>query len=130
MQTVQYFNPAGEDAGPPIGSQVIILDVGPAFKVAIAVQDNIAPSSDPGEKTIYSQQGDAVKAFINLLTSGIINLNGDADFAVRFNALETALQQLVTDINTALGGKLDGSGTPGTITLDVSGAKVDEVKLP
>lgn len=129
VQTVQYVNPAGEDGNPAIGSQVIILDLGPAFRVAVAVVDKIAPQMGTGEKKLYSQDNDAISAFIDLLASGIINLNGTAHNAVRFTPLETALLQLVTDINTALGGKLDGAGTSGTLRLDISGAKVDEVKL-
>jgi hypothetical protein len=130
VQTIQYINPAGEDATPAIGSQVLILELGPAFRVAMGVLDKIDPQMGAGEKKLYSQENDAISAFIDLLSGGIINLNGAADFAVRFTALETALLQLVTDINAALGGKLDGGGTPGTLSLDISGAKVDEVKLP
>lgn len=130
IQTIQYINPAGEDSNPAIGSQVIILELGAAFRIAVAVVDKIEPQMDSGEKKIYSQENDAIKAFIDLLASGIINLNGNADFAVRFNALETAIQQLVTDINTALAGKLDGAGSAGTLTVDISSAKVEEVKLP
>lgn len=130
IQSVQHVTLSGDDSGPPDDSQVIILDLGPAFKVAIAVDDLIEPSSTPGEKMIYSSEGGVIKAFIKLLTSGIIELNGNIDNAVRFAALDTQLQTLVGQINAILGTKADGSGTVGALILDLSPAKVDEVKLP
>lgn len=129
VQTVQLMNPAGENSNPPDGSQVLIIDIGSAFKVAVATDDGIEPFGSPGDKQIYSSDGAIIKAFINLLTSGIIELNGANDFAVRFNALDTQLQGLITDINAALATKDDGSGTAGTLALDISSAKVDEVKI-
>lgn len=130
IQTVELFSPGGEDNGPVIGSRVIILDLGPAWKIAIAVDDGLTPSVGAGEKKIYSLDGAVIQAFMTLFASGIIHINGDDDFAVRFNALDTALQTLVGSINTVLSTKLDGGGTAGTLSLDISPAKVDTVKLP
>ena len=67
---------------------------------------------------------------ILLLNTGIIELNGNADFTVRFNALNTALQTFITDLNTKLVTAFTGVGGtwPGT-SLDISGAKVEEVKI-
>lgn len=129
VQTVQFYSQAGDDTSPQNGTQVIVFELGPAFKVAIASSDGITPSMQPGEKKLYSTVGDDIKAFINLLDSGIIELNGNTDFLVRFEALNTELQTLVTDINTALAGKTDGAGTAGTLSLDISSAKVDTVKV-
>lgn len=129
VQTVQLMNPAGENSNPPDGSQVLIIDIGSAFKVAVATDDGIEPFGSPGDKQIYSVDGGLIKAFINLLTSGNIELNGNNDFAVRFNALNTQLQTLVTAINAVLATKADASGTAGALSLDLSSAKVDEVLL-
>jgi hypothetical protein len=103
---------------------------------------------EPGEQSLYAIDDNAqvqcfidllktgridiigIGAAISLLDSGIIEINGSADFAVRFTALETALQSLITQVNTALAGKLDGSGTGGTISVDFTPSKVEEVKLP
>jgi len=130
IQSVQLVTLSGDDSNPPDGSQVYIIDFGPAFKVAVAVDDLIEPSATPGEKKIYSTSGGSIQAFINLLTSGIIELNGNNDNAVRFNALDTQLQLFITALNAVLATKADGSGTAGSLALDISTAKVDEVELP
>jgi hypothetical protein len=105
--------------------------VGNSYKIAVAANDGQAPDTNPGEQRLYSLDADGtLQAFIKLLASGVIHINGDADFAVRFDALDQALQLFVNQVNAALGGKLDGGGTPGATALDISGAKVDNVKVP
>ena len=132
VQTVEYMSAAGDDSVPPIGSRVTILQAGSAWKIAIASQDSIVPSMDEGERKIYSSKDGAIKAFINWLSTGILELNGNNDFAVRFNALDAQI--------TVLNSKYDAhfhpdpvSGVTGPPTvalgLDISGAKVDEVKI-
>lgn len=130
IQTVEYMNPAGEDSIPPVNSRVLILKVGHAWKIAIAASDSIDADMDEGEKKLYSQASGVITAFIKLLNTGIIELNGNADFAVRYNALNTALQAFITDLNTKLVTAFTGVGGtwPGT-SMDISGAKVEEVKV-
>ncbi|KPK96003.1 hypothetical protein AMJ80_02360 [bacterium SM23_31] len=131
IQTVELMSNSGYNAIPPVGARVLIVQVTPSWKIGITESDNIPPSVDEGEVEIYSQENDTIKAFILLLKSGIIELNGNNDFAVRFTALETGLQAFITDLNTKLAAAFTGVGGswPGT-SLDISGAKVDEVKLP
>jgi phage gp45-like len=130
IQTVQHFNPSGEDSGPINGDEVIVFDLGPAFKVAVSTQDALAAVVGAGEKKLYSRDSaGAIKAFINLLANGNVQVNGATDTAVRFAALNTALQGLVTAINAVLAGKQDGSGAAGTLTLDLSAAESDTVEL-
>ena len=134
IQTVEYFSGAGDDTIPPVGSLVTILSVGRAWKIAIASNDNIAPSMTEGERKIYSSDGGVIKAFINWLSSGILELNGNSDFAVRFNALETGFNTLRSDHNTFLVHVHGASGTPPVppavpSTASISAAKVDEVKI-
>ena len=132
IQTVEYFSGAGDDTIPPEGSLVTILSVGRAWKIAIASNDNIAPSMAEGERKIYSSNGGAIQAFINWLSTGILELNGNSDFAVRFGALEAGFNQLKSDYNlhthpTAPTGPIS---VPSIIsTASISGAKVDEVKI-
>jgi len=132
VQTVEYITGSQTDAIPEIGSAVYLFDVNgnPANKVAIAIDNNIESDVENGEKKIYSQENQVIKSFIYLKKDGTIDINGSADFAVRYNALNTVLQQLVTDINAALATKQDASGTAGTLTLDLTSSRVDEVKLP
>lgn len=134
IQTVEYFSGAGDDTIPPAGSLVTIFSVGRAWKIAIASNDNIAPSMSEGERKIYSSDGGVIKAFINWLSSGILELNGNSDFAVRFNALETGFNALRSDHNTFLTHVHGASGTPPVppavpSTASIAAAKVDEVKI-
>ena len=131
IQTVEYVSLPGQDENPIDGSRVFILEVGESYKIAIAVDDGVTPAMETGEKRLYSvsDAGD-IQAELKILKTGIIEINGDADFAVRFTALETQMQLLVTAINAAFATKLNGSGAAGGIVLDLSTAKVDEVKLP
>ncbi len=130
IQTVEYMSGAGDDTIPPVGSIVTILSVGRAWKIAIASNDNIAPTMGEGEKKIYSSDGGVIKAFINFLLDGNLELNGNGNSAVTYSALNTALQGLVTAINAVLATKLDGGGTGGVLSLDISGAEENTVRLP
>ena len=145
IQTVEYMAFPGEDSNPPDGSKVLIADVGLAYKIAIAADDNVEPSMLEGEKKLYSIDAGAISAFINLLQGGIIELNGNSDFAVRFNALKTAFDELradfnsfITIFNTHLHGGVTAGGANTAIptalgtssAADMSGAKIDEIKVP
>lgn len=126
IQTVEYVSLPGQDENPINGSRVYIIEVGPSYKIGIAVDDGVTPAMDTGEKRLYSlSDAGVIQAFINLLKSGIIEVNGNADFAIRFNALDTALQNMLTALNA----DIVVAGGAGTTTLDISGAKVSEVKL-
>jgi hypothetical protein len=138
IQTVEYVSLPGQDENPINGSRVYIIEVGSSYKIGIAVDDGIAPGMATGEKRVYSlNDAGAIQAFINLLKTGIIEVNGNADFAVRFTDLETAFNQLKSDFNTHTHAYTPGSQPPSATavpvpqtTADMSGAKVDEVKLP
>ena len=130
IQTVELYAPGGQDVNPPDGSRVVIIEIAPTYKIAIVADDGIEPSMLDGEQKLYATDGISILSFINLLTDGNIELNGNADFAVRFAALNTALQTFVIAINAVLATKADASGTPGALTLDITGAKVNEVKVP
>lgn len=136
IQTVELRNQYGEDNNPVNGSQVLIIDMGSAFKVAIAAEDGITPSMNPGEKKIYSVSGAAIAAFINFLASGILEINGNSDFAVAFNDLKIAFDQLKSDFDNHTHLYTPGAGTPTQTgippasTADIDPAKVDTVKLP
>jgi hypothetical protein len=134
IQTVQLMTPSGEDDNPIDGSQVLILDIGTAFKAAITVQDGVTPSMATGEKKIYSvDSAGIIKAFINLLASGNIELNGNNDNAVRFNDLKTAFNELKTAFNAHLHSNPEGGNVGPAVpqsAADIDPAKVNEVLLP
>jgi hypothetical protein len=135
-QSVELVTQAGEDTNPPDGSTVIVVDAGDSYKIGIAADDGIEPSMNAGEKKLYSiDSSGAIAAFVNFINSGIIELNGNGDFAVRFQKLADGLSNLDTQIQAELAkiatgiSSAGGAYTPGTITTDISAAKVDEVKI-
>ena len=135
IQTVQYMPTSGDDSPPQNGDNVVVIGIGPAFQVAFAVQDSVVPSMVAGEKKLYSRDsGGAISAFINFLASGILELNGNADFAVRFSNLETMITNLNTkyDAHTHADPVSGSTGIPSNapLGLDISGAKIDEIKVP
>lgn len=143
IQDVQLITQVGNESFPEIGSQVIVISINRSFKVAIASDDLIVPSMNTGEKKLYSTAGGVIMAFINILNSGIIEINGNTDFAVRFNPLNIEFEKLRTEVNAALTilnahvhtlagvGTTDPMATPTVLaTAEISAAKVNEVKLP
>lgn len=102
IQTVQYFNPSGEDSAPVTGDKVQVFAIGPAFKFALATedQDNVA-SMSTGEKKLYSRDsGGAIAAFIEFLAGGNLYLNGSSYSAVRYEKLVTEFNELKAAFNS------------------------------
>jgi hypothetical protein len=57
-----------------------------------------------------------------------IELNGNTKRFVTYTELNTALQLMVTAINANFATKLNGAGSPGTVTLDISAAETQTIK--
>lgn len=152
IQTVELISQDGEDTNPVDNSRVVIIPIGQAYKIAVAINDGIAPDPTllPGEKKVYSSDGGVIKAFIQWLKTGalilsgtilqilgstsieltapIIEINGAADFAVAFNALKTQFDQFVSDYNNHT--HTPGPGPNPTTAADITPAKVASVKFP
>lgn len=130
IQTIELVRQAGEDTNPPDDSRVIVLDVG-SFKVAVASDDGIVPTMGEGEKKIYSTAAGLRKAFINFLSTDIVEINGTGDFAVRFNELKDGFDQLVSDFNAHVHTETGGTTSVPTSSssANIDSSKVDLVKL-
>ena len=80
VQTVQYMPMAGDDSPPQIGDKVAVVPIGPAFQVALGIQDSVVPSVAAGEKKFYSRdENGEIIAFVHLKTDGeitLLNANG------------------------------------------------------
>jgi hypothetical protein len=128
---------SGDDSPPQNGDNVVVLDIGPSFRVAVAVQDSVVPSMPAGEKKIFSRDGSgAIAAFVNLLAGGDLELNGNFDTAVRFAALKTEFDELkgVVNSHTHLYNPGPGGPTPTAVgtpqsAADLTGAESATVKL-
>lgn len=143
-QTVQQYQIAGFESRAPDGAKIIVADLGGgSYKISIAEDDGVLVDDlETGEAIAYSIDSGAIQAFIKFLKTGVLHINGDADFAVRFNELQTAFDQLKSDLNsfisvynghtqTVSGGVAAAPAAQGTpSTADITPAKVDTVKLP
>ena len=134
VQTVELSNVSGEDNNPLNGDTVLIINVSDAYKLGILIDDGVAPdgSINKGEKLLYSRDSSgAVKAKVALKNNGEIILNDGGDFAVKFNELKAAFDQLKADFNAHVhptGSPNTGTPTvPSTANMDSS--KVEKVRL-
>lgn len=150
QETVELVSPSGDDSPPREGTTVYVINISDTWRVAIAVDDGVEPSVEPGEKKLYSyDDAGAVNAYIHLKNDGSVEVNGNGDFAVRFNQLQIAFDQLKADFDQAMTylntHAHDETGVqtsfpmypsppfpaPGIqpSTADITPAKVDEVEL-
>ena len=137
VQTVEYIPAPGEDVNPPDGTSVIVFEISQSYKVAMAGDDGIIPSMKPGEKKIYSISGESISAFINLLDTGVIELNGNTRNAARQD--DSTVSTSTEDSGfwaylAALDGFVRGLGflgpaLPSSITGKINSG-TDKVKMP
>jgi len=87
LQTVELIRGSGVDCNPQPGSRVIVLDITPSYRVAIAIDDGLVPAVDPGEREIYSYDDALAKmAFINLAVDGTITIENGSSSVVTIDA--------------------------------------------
>lgn len=125
-----YHNP-GISSAPTKNDRVITVPVGTGTRVIVAAHNyRIEVEPDAGETIIYSTNSDGsiIKSQIKLDNDGNIDLNGDTKKFVTYTALNAALQLFITALNVNIGTKLDGGGTPGALTLDISAAETTTIR--
>lgn len=129
--------PYGIDSAPV--KQVVAIYSGTDSVKDCVVLGYIVPNqlASPGENRLFSSDADGnLKAYIWLKNDGTILIGGNADNAVRYAPLDAGLQQLVGQLQSELSSiasGIAGAGgvyVPGTLSLDISGAKINEVKTP
>ena len=138
--------PPGIDAVPIEGDQgiIIVLEESMGKTVAIGVYPD--PQAESGEVRIYSRDDDGVlQAYSLHKKNGILELNGNTDFAVAFNDLKSGFDSLKSDFNTFVTTIYNlhthisaGPGNPTAVpiptgsisTASIDASKVDTVVLP
>lgn len=130
VRTVEFMAESGNDTNPAIGSRIKVETISRGYQIGTNSTDDLTPEVDSGEKELYSTDGSSKKARLKLNLDSEIELNGNADYAVSYNDLNTILTQLVADINTIFVTAADGAVYGGGLTIDLSTAKVDKVRLP
>lgn len=131
----------GEDLRPTVGDRVYYInDEGDDTQViALRVVDQSGTDKTlaSGEKEIYSVAGKIRKAKIRLEGDGTIRLNDGQDYAVAFNRLKTAIDELRAQLQAhthtvmASPSTVPISTNPMTTALggDITPAKVDKTRL-
>jgi hypothetical protein len=152
IQTIELIRQSGEDYVPQNDSSVVIADLGPAYRVGIAVDDGVEPSVSSGERELYSYDENRSKqSWIRILTNSDVEINGNDDNAVRYSVLKAQFDQLKSDFDQAMiyinththNDSLGAPTTPPLLpsppwpapgiqssTADMSGAKIDNIKVP
>lgn len=145
IQTIELGSAMGEDFHPTPGTKILINEAGKAYKVAVAGDDGIEPSTNAGERKIYSIAGGGIAAVIYLMADGTAQINGGEGMAVEFGRMKEAFDQLKSDFDNHTHSYSPGpsppalttvptaspSGTPpAPSTADMSDAKSETVKIP
>lgn len=131
--------PFGDDSCPVQGMDAIYADtVDDGLPVVLGyINTNIL--AGPGEKRFFSIKenidGSYSQAFYTWMKAdGTYEIGGNVDNAVRYAALNEAQQDWIIKLQTQLTqiaagiAEAGGSYTPGDISLDLSAAKINEIK--
>jgi hypothetical protein len=127
------YGSAGDDSPPLPEDRVLIIEKTGSGSYAVCGTLSVSQGANPGEKILYSRDSNGtVKSTIKLLSTGIIELNGNADFAVAFNDLKAGFDQLKLDYNTHVHVETGASTLVPTVlsAASIDTAKVSGVKLP
>jgi hypothetical protein len=150
-RTCQIMFAVGLEINPAKDNQLIVIPFGNSEGNLVAIgglNSNIAPDTLGGEARLFStdETGQTLQAFIKLLNTGILELNGNIDNAVRFSKLKETTDEIQNDITTLKavfsgwtpvandgGAALQAAastwyGTP--LVKPIDPAKVTEVLLP
>ena len=97
IQTVELMSQAGVDCSPVIGSKVTMVQVGEAWKIAVATNDGIIPEVSEGEYEIYSSANGVKQVKIRCKNDGKINIsNASESFNTLFDDLIDTIINIVT----------------------------------
>lgn len=135
VQTSLEASPYGVDSNPIEGMVAIYSPTTDKGGSTIIGYINKNQKAGVGEFRTFATDADGVEKFYTWMKAdGTMEIGGVADNAIRFSPLETATDTLATDINAQLTAiataisSLGGSYTPSPISIDISGAKIDEIK--
>ena len=130
VQTALQVAPAGIDSKPVKNAIAVHSTTGNNGESVILGYIEKHDNTQEGETRIFATDENGVEVFsVFLKRNGTIEIGGNTDNMVRYSTLNTALQTFANNLNdkltTAFG------SVPYTwpgVSIDVSGAKIDEVK--
>lgn len=94
VQSIEHISQNGEQTNPPDDTTVLVLELNPSWKLAIAINDlvDIDENLDPGEKKIYAvDSSNNIVSSIYLRNTGIVEIGGGDQFVALANKVKTAL---------------------------------------
>lgn len=136
IQDVVEASPFGIDSNPPKDLVAVYLASDDKGNSAIVGYINKNQKAGIGETRFYSVDANgAVKGFIWIKKDGNITINGDGDNAVRWTPLSSKLSTEANNItielmkiSAALNSIIPGLYVPTAITIDISQAKITDIK--
>jgi len=135
-KTADVIAPFGDDSAPLKDMIALYAETSNMSESVIIGYINKNQIATAGEKRIFSLKPDGtLSTSIHLRTDGTMELGGNNDNAVRFTPLSSAFANKDVDINIELSkiataiSTLGGTYVPGTISTNITAAKVDEVKI-
>ena len=135
VKTAVEIAPFGDDSCPIDNMAALYLDTREIGEPVIAGYINKNQKAAKGEKRFYSLDSEGnEKFYIWIKNDGTLEIGGDSDNAVRYIPLNAALQAQKDLINTELTKiaigitAAGGTYTPAPISINISGAKIEEIK--
>lgn len=110
----------------------LILNDDPNFYIAFTpLLNKIMGNTSIIGNAIISGALSAATAVLGPMVIGSsgLKVNGDTRSLVTHTELDAALQSLMTALNSALATKFDGAGTAGSLSVDITPAKTDNIKV-
>ena len=135
VQTSKPVLPFGIDSKPVknlVGIHSDTSDIGETVLLGYIYESE---KTNEGETRFYCTDVSGVEMFgILMKNDGTVEFNGNADNLVRFAALKTGLDNIVTALNTELTkiqtaiSSLGGTYAKQNVSLDIDSAKINEMK--
>lgn len=136
-KTAVECSPFGEDSSPVKGMTAIYAETSEIGDPVIIGYINENQMAAVGEKRMYSVKPDGtISIYVWLKNNGTMELGGTAHNLVRYTPLNTALQSEVNSINSELIKiqtaivALGGVYVPNSISINITGSKINEIKSP
>lgn len=133
VETCAFYENAGNNNYPLYGDEVAV-SMSEGQNTIMAVFRTIPDGLGKGEQVIYSRNADGeVQATLKATADGELILNEGDDFAVKFNELKGAFDELKNYVNALVLPVNIPAATAGPpavpSTADMSSSKVEKVKL-
>ena len=135
VQTAPQASPFGSDTNPPANWRAVYGRTSSKGDTVIIGYFNIDLLAEVGENRQYSTDEEGNLAFeTRMRPDGTFEIGGSVDNLIRFQQLDTEMQKLIVALQTELGliatGIAAGGGSyvPGVLQLDISSAKIEELK--